>query len=156
MDVMWPFVLSFLFCLWVFFDARKRRMKSPFRWALGCLLLMIVFVPLYFAKRNLFAGEVREGGTGWNVMKSFALFWTLFMIAVAATAIMAVGQVSNELSSDAERVGARLGAALGIGAIVSLWFFGLVAALVIGLFLKKSSIVETGPTGALAIEKGST
>ena len=147
---MLPWILSFILCVWIFFDARKRRMGSPLRWSLGCFLLLIVFVPLYFAKRNLFPGEVREGGTGWNIVKSFALFWTLFMLAAGISGMIAVSNVTRDTGSGAEHVGATLGAAIGIGAIVSLWFMGLVAALIIGLFLKKGSIVETGPTGALA------
>ncbi len=31
--------------------------------------------------------------------------------------------------------------------LVGLWFFVMIAALVIGLFIKKSSVIETGPTG---------
>jgi hypothetical protein len=40
--------------------------------------------------------------------------------------------------------------AIGMGMIIGLWFVVIVGALVIGLFVKKSSIVEKGPTGALA------
>jgi hypothetical protein len=36
--------------------------------------------------------------------------------------------------------------------IMGLWIVVLVGALAIGLFLKKSSIVENGPTGTLAHE----
>jgi len=43
-----------------------------------------------------------------------------------------------------------IGATIGLGIIFLLWFIFLVVALVLGLFLKKSSIVEKGPTGPLA------
>jgi hypothetical protein len=36
--------------------------------------------------------------------------------------------------------------------LMGLWFFVMVGALVIGLFVKKTSIIEKGPTGALALE----
>ena len=126
---MWYWVLNIAIALWVFFDARSRKMDKPVLWAIGTCLLMIVVIPFYFAKRSLKAGEVREGGTGWNVTKSFAIFWTLFMFIAGVTD----------------------GTAMGIGMIFGLWFVVIVGAFVIGLFLKKSSIVEKGPTGALAL-----
>ena len=56
-------------------------------WPAATLVLGPVVLPVYFVKRNLKAGEVREGGTGWNVIKNFALFWTL-TVAVGAIAGM--------------------------------------------------------------------
>lgn len=70
---MWYFVLYLAFAVWVFADAKKR-MNHPMGWPAATLVLGPVVLPVYFAKRNLKAGEVREGGTGWNVIKNFALF----------------------------------------------------------------------------------
>lgn len=60
--------------------------------------------------------------------------------------MMAVSNVVNKASSGAEQAGAAIGTALGMGMIIGLWFVVIVGALVIGLFFKKSSIVEKGPT----------
>jgi len=57
---------------------------------------------------------------------------------------------SQKAGSEAEQAGAAIGATLGLGMIFGLWFIVLVGALVLGLFLKKSGIVEKGPTGPLA------
>ena len=65
--------------------------------------------------------------------------------------MMEAGDAVNKASSSAEQAGAAIGTVIGIGMILGLWFFVIVGALVIGLFLKKSSIVEKGPTGALAM-----
>lgn len=149
---MWYWILNIAIALWVFFDARSRKMDQPVLWAIGTCILMIVVIPFYFAKRPLKHGEVREGGTGWNVTRAFAIFWTLFMFVAGVAGMVAAGDVVNQASSSAEQTGAAIGTAMGIGMILGLWFIVMVGALVIGLFLKKSSIVEKGPTGALALE----
>lgn len=149
---MWYWILNIVISLWVFFDAQSRKMDQSVLWGIGAFFIMILVVPFYFAKRSLRDGEVREGGTAWNVIKSFAIFWTLLMFVAGIAGMMAVGSVVNNASSGAEQAGAAIGSAIGMGMIIGLWFVVLVGALVIGVFLKKSSIVEKGPTGALAQE----
>jgi hypothetical protein len=146
---MWYFVLYLAFAVWVFTDAKKR-LNHPVGWPAATLVLGPVVLPVYFAKRNLQAGEVREGGTGWNVIKNFALFWTLTVAAGVMAGMVNAGQVADRATTQAQKAGAALGASLGMGMIFVLWFVVLAAALILGLFLKKSSIVEHGPTGPLA------
>ncbi len=55
-----------------------------------------------------------------------------------------------ETADEFESAGVAIGAGLGIIFIAGLWFCGTVGALLIGMFLKKSTVVEKGPTGALA------
>jgi hypothetical protein len=38
--------------IWVFFDAARRRLPRPFRWAMGTVLLLAVVFPWYLARRN--------------------------------------------------------------------------------------------------------
>jgi hypothetical protein len=147
---MWYLLLNIVIALWVFFDARSRKMGGEsVLWSIGTVFMIILLIPCYFAKRPLKDGELREGGTAWNVIKSFAIFWTLTMFVVGVGGMIAVNGITSHAASDAEQAGAAIGTALGLGMIMGLWFVLLVGALAIGLFLKKSSIVEKGPTGAL-------
>lgn len=147
---MWYFVLYLIFAVWVFIDAKKAPQSSGglARRDLGARSSGTL--PVYFAKRNLQAGEVREGGTGWNVIKNFALFWTLTVAVGVVAGMVNAGQVADRATTQAQKAGAALGATLSMGMILVLWFLVLAAALILGLFLKKSSIVEHGPTGPLA------
>ncbi|MFZ4791911.1 MAG: hypothetical protein ACOYMW_13645 [Candidatus Competibacteraceae bacterium] len=80
----------------------------------------------------------------------FALFWTLTMAVGAIAGMVNAGQVADRATTQAQKAGAALGATLGMGVIFVLWLVMLAAALILGLFLKKSSIVEHGPSGPLA------
>jgi hypothetical protein len=135
--------------IWVFLDAKKRGNNAP-AWGIATFIIGVIVAPYYLAKRYLLAGEIREGGVAWNVMRYFAIFWTLTMILLAIGALGAVSSDMPRYGSDAEMAGYAIGTTIGIGMILALWFIVLVAALVLGLFLKKSSIVEKGPTGPLA------
>jgi hypothetical protein len=147
---MWYWILNIIIALWVFFDAKGRKVEQPIYWAIGAFFFMILAIPFYFAKRPLKEGEVREGGTAWNVIKSFSIFWTLTMFVAGVAGMWSAGEVVNSASSGAEQAGAAIGTAIGISMVLGLWFAVLIGALVVGLFLKKSSIVEKGPTGRLA------
>lgn len=146
---MWFFLLWLGFAIWVFFDSKNRRTNKGALWAVGALFAGVVVLPIYFAKRNLYAGEVREGGTGWNTVKVFALYWTITMFVAGIAGMGAASRVVSDASSSAEQAGAAIGSMLGLGLLIGLWFAVLVGTLVIGLFLKKSSVVENGPTGEL-------
>ena len=143
---MWYLVLNFVVAVWVFFDARSRRMNQSLLWAIGTIFLMIFVIPFYLAKRPLKEGEMREGGTSWNVIKNFAIFWTLSMFVAGLLGVIVVVDVSAYTDPFA-----AIGTAIGLSMIFGLWLVVMVAALLIGLFLKQSSNVERGPTGALAL-----
>ncbi len=44
--------VQILSSLWVFFDARQKRLPKPFHWGLGTLFLWIVFFPWYLVRRK--------------------------------------------------------------------------------------------------------
>ena len=148
---MWYWILAMLVGSWVFADARSRKMGEPILWALGTVILMMIVLPFYFAKRSLRAGEVREGGVAWNVIKSFAIMWTVLMFVSGLIGLGATGALVSSASSGAERAGAAIGTMLGLGMIVGSWLIVLVGAVGVGLLVKKASIIERGPTGALAL-----
>lgn len=149
MAASWYFLLYAIVAAWVFFDAKKRG-NNALAWAVATFLIGVIVAPYYLAKRYLLAGEVREGGVAWNVLRYFALFWTLTMAIVTIGAMGAVSSSMPTSGNQYEEAGAVIGATIGIGMILTVWFMVLVAALVIGMFLKKSSIIEKGPTGPMA------
>ena len=149
---MWYFILFGLLALWVGFDASRRKLGAAkvILWAIGTLLLGVIVVPIYLAKRSLKANQVREGGLAWNLLKNFALTWTVLMIAISISALGAAA--STNPGSDAEAAGAAIGVGLVFIILAVVWFFPMVGAIVLGFFLKNSAIVERGPTGPLAQE----
>ena len=118
-------VLGLPFSIWVFFDARTRKNHSLGWSFLTFILGPFIALPLYFAYRNLKAGEVREGGTVWNIIRNYTLSWTVFMI----------GMVFITLAS---------GAAEFIVAVFIVWFFVTFCMLVFGFFIKQSGVIERG------------
>jgi hypothetical protein len=149
---MWYLVLYGVFALWVLFDSIDRKLGGvSVLWTLGTLLLGPLVLPIYMAKRPLKNGEVREGGTGWNVLKNFAIFWTVLMAIVGVYTMVKVSAVASALDngSDAAKAGAGIGILLGMGFLAVVWFLPTVGVAVLGFLLKKNSIIEKGPTGPL-------
>jgi len=144
------FLLYGLFALWVLFDGLSRRMGvSAALWAVGTAVLGPIILPIYLASRPLKRSEVREGGKAWNVLKNFAILWTIVMAIATVAGMLAVTKGTSELSSDAARAGVGIGMALGMAFLAAVWFFPTMGAALLGFLLKKNSIVETGPTGPL-------
>jgi hypothetical protein len=147
-------ILFGLFALWVLWDGLSRKMGfAAVLWTLGTAVLGVLIVPVYLAERPLKRGEVREGGTAWNILKNFAILWTLVMICISIKTLMTVSEQTSHLTSDAERAGAGIGMALGMGMLGALWFLPTIGAAGLGFLLKKNSVVETGPTGTLVGEE---
>ncbi len=142
----WWWVSAFI-GVFVLLDALRRTKGQGWSflgWAVGTLLLCPIIAPIYFAKRPLKPGEVREGGTAWNILKNFALTWTILMAIVTVVSLSSMSEHVSTLRSDAERAGAAVGTMLGLGMFGAIWFFPMFGALVLGFFLKQSSVVEKG------------
>src|SRR5215216_1015501 len=79
---MWYIIIFGLLTLSVAFDASRRKLGAAktILWAIGTFLLGVIVVPIYLAKRPLKVNEVREGGLAWNLLKNFALTWTILMV----------------------------------------------------------------------------
>ena len=145
---MWWILVTICLGIWAIKDAKARKEESQLLPRLTFVFGTLV-LPIYLAKRNLKEGEVREGGMAWNVLKNFALYWTITCIVWVIYALCTVGSMNP--ADEYEAAGAAIGTGIGIMMIGGLWFIGTVGAVILGVFLKKSSIVENGPTGALAI-----
>ena len=149
---MWYFIIFGVLALYVIIDGSSRKLEvvKTVLWAIGTFLLGVVVLPIYIAKRPLKANQIREGGFAWNVLKNFALTWTILMVAISISAIGAA--TGTPVNSDAEAAGTAIGVGIVIVILAVVWFFPMVGAIVLGFFLKNSAIVERGPTGRLAQE----
>ena len=149
---MWYLIIFGLLTLYVAIDGSRRKLGAgkTILWAIGTVLLGVIILPIYIAKRPLKVNEVREGGLAWNLLKNFALSWTLLMVAISISAISAAAQ--TDMGSGAEAAGSAIGIGIVVVILAVVWFFPMVGAVVLGFFLKNSAIVERGPTGPLAEE----
>jgi hypothetical protein len=123
---------------------RKLGIAPAVLWGLGTFFIGVIVMGFYIAGRPLKANEVREGGYAWNVVKGFAVTWSIFIVAIGISAVSAASQTSADTAAN-----------VGLGAVLILpvvWFFVMVMALVLGYFLRNPAIVERGPTGPLAQE----
>jgi hypothetical protein len=139
-------IVAGLVALWVFWDARQRRPgASAFAWAIGTLLVPFIALPLHLALRPLKAGETRRGGRPWNLLKTFALTWTILMLAVGVSTAMELRAGVSEQVTEADKSIYAFASLLGLGLLALYWFLPTVGALVLGILLKNSA-VERGPT----------
>jgi hypothetical protein len=142
-----PFVAGvFLLCsIWAYRDAGLRG-NAALKWSVATVLLGPLTLPFYLSSRNLREGEVREGGRAWNVLKHFAIYWTATIAIATLSGLSGVSDTAAQASSDAEKAGVAIGATIGLGLMFFLWFLPFVGSVLLGLLLKKSAIVERGPT----------
>jgi len=146
--LLWFFGLC---AVWVLIDGwRRRALGLGIFYGAASILLAPITIPIYLTRRPLKAGEVREGGVVWNILKNFVVVWTLLILVAALAGLFASGQALQKPMSQAEQAGAGLGIIVGLGLWAAAWFFPVLGALVFGLLLKKNSVVERGPTGPLA------
>ena len=137
------FLLNAAIGIWMNFDGKKRRFPVLL-WCVSVIIFGPLVFPIYLAKRPLLHGEIREGGTLWNILKYFALFWTVYLLAAWIVGVSSASQLDP--STDGEKAAAGFGILIGTGFLFVMWFFPMLSALILGLFLKKNSIVEHGPT----------
>ena len=146
------FAIAIGFAIWTIIDSRKRG-KLAWGYAIGsALLLWWIVLPFYFAGRKLLPGETREGGYGWNACKFFLLFWSLLLGYCLALGMVNVSEhLEGRQMSAASEAGAAIGVGLGLGMYFCLWVGVAIPTLVIGLLLKKSSVVEKGDDASAPI-----
>lgn len=144
------FLISGGFAIWVTMDSKKRGKLEWSHAILSFLLLWWACLPFYLAGRKLLAGETREGGYGWNVCKYFILFWSLLIGYCFLGGMMNLSDhLSQKEMNDAQTAGAAIAIGLGSGMFFCLWIGVVIPVGIIGLLMKKNSVIETGtPNGA--------
>jgi hypothetical protein len=113
--------------LWVLLDARQR--KASASWVIVVAIAGPAGLAGYLAFRPLRAGESREGGRAWQLLSRFSVWWT------ALLAFAALWNLAMPFSDFA--------------GLAVLWGLPALAAIVVGLALKRASLIEHGPTGLL-------
>lgn len=141
----WYLIVFGIIAVWVVVDS-LRRGAEPQRVVLygaGTLVLGPVVAPYYFASRPLTSGEVRQSNFAWNALKYFAVFWTVFMLAIAIPAIFRAGNAVPAPDADV----AATGVTLVFVTMIVIWLMPFVGSLALGQALRDTSAAERGPTG---------
>ena len=145
---MWYLLLNMCFALWIFTDARRRKMDFAELWGAASLVLMVVVVPFYISRRPLKRGEVREGGAVWCFSKWFALLWTVLMVSAAVAGKIATSHAVDKAAGNAEGTGTAILAGFGFILILGVWLVVLASVVAMG-FHHRTHVTELGPTGPL-------
>lgn len=139
------FLISGGFAIWVTMDSKKRGKLEWSHAILSFILLWWACLPFYLAGRKLLAGETREGGYGWNVCKYFILFWSLLLgYCFLGGMVNLSDHLSQKEMNDTQTAGAAIAIGLGSGMFFCLWIGVAIPVGIIGLLLKKNSVIETG------------
>jgi hypothetical protein len=133
-------VLIIAITVWEMFDAHSRRDPNPISNAILTLLIFPIGFPWYLATRNLRPTETREGGAWWNFFKYFIILWTISCV------MWAVDSCYSAITPEGDRATQGLSLILGGGFMFLTWLVVTIVALVLGLVLKKNSVIERGPT----------
>lgn len=131
-------VVAALLALYVAYDATRRESPRAGQWVALTLIGGALVMPFYLAGRRLRPGEIRSGGFGWNVCRYFALTWSLFVGAGFFAGCLAWSETYNGST------GAAIGTVIGAGFWFGIWFMGTAVALLLGLMLRNSAVVERG------------
>lgn len=141
----WYLIVFVIVAAWVIVDSVRRgaQPQQVVLYGAGTLLLGPVVAPYYFASRPLGSGEVREGNFAWNALKYFAVFWTVFMLAISIPAVLRAGASAPAPEADVTTTGVTL---VAVSAIV-IWLMPFVGSLALGRAVRDASTSERGPTG---------
>lgn len=130
---------------WVYLDTAARGVRNPIAWAIIVPISWIFMLPVYLARRPLVAGEVRTGGTSWNLLRAFAATYAV------GTALLALRYVRPALFGLVWTIAARNSAVMASSQVVGILLLialPAVLALGVGMLLRKPT-TEVGPTASL-------
>jgi hypothetical protein len=136
--------LSIAVTLFVLWDTARRGIARV-RWAIGSALAWPVVLPAWMCMRPLRTGEVRRGGRAWNLLRYFALAWTLLWGAHLAVTVGVGAVVAGTSESKSDRdAGLSMVVLLG-GMYLVIWLVPALGALLLGALLRRSDQIERGP-----------
>lgn len=137
---------------WVYLDTAARGVRNPIAWAIIVPVSWTFMLPFYLARRPLLAGEVRTGGTWWNLLRAFAATYAV------GTALLVLRYFRPALFGLVRTIAARnsaVMASLQVVGILLLIALPAVLALGVGMLLRKPT-TEVGPTASCtAVTPGS-
>jgi len=130
---------------WVYLDTVARGVCNPIAWAIIVPISWIFMLPVYLARRPLVAGEVRTGGTWWNLLRAFAATYavgtSLLLLRYHRPALLGV------VWSIAAGTSAVMASLQFVGTLL-LIALPAVLAFAVGMLLRKPT-TEVGPTASL-------
>lgn len=87
--------------------------------------------------------EVSDRTIFGKIVKWLFILFNLFMIFALFRGCAATNEVIMNAQSEAERAGAGIGTALGIGALLMLWVMGDIIIGIVVLLTRRKKIIET-------------
>ncbi len=126
-------------CIWVYQDAQRRQLASPWVWSALVAVLGPLGIAIYWAKRPLFSAEFRVGGYAWVMTRSFVVAMTAWIGMFGAVTLIWL----STLVPMALIVAIVLSLGVVLAAAWSLMAFLLL--LTVWLF-RDGSRIEQGPT----------
>ena len=140
---MWYFITG-LICAVLIWLNNKERNAPIVKYIVISILFPQLGYGLWQAEKPLIGNEERYGGKGWNIMKWFAIFHTIFCVIWAVYGLVVGSDVASKTNDDFGRAGAVIGTGLGIIMIMMVWFGGVLGSLILGLILKKPIVEKAG------------
>jgi hypothetical protein len=130
---------------WVYLDTKARRICNPIAWAIIVPISWIFMLPVYLARRPLVAGEVRTGGTWWNLLRAFAATYAV------GTALLGLRYLRPALFGLVWTIAAGNSAVMASSQFVGvLLLIALPAVLALGVgMLVRKPTTEVGPAASL-------
>jgi hypothetical protein len=90
--------------VWVFFDALRRRIPRPLRWAVGTMLLLIVIFPWYLARRKTPQSSVPFVEAEVGPVARFLLFVLLFFFLASLIFYIVKGPLPGTTPPSAPKI----------------------------------------------------
>lgn len=130
-------------------DARKRKASYFWIWTLGGAVAGLFLLPVWWALRPLWPGEVRRGGTPHLLLKHYALVWLVAGLLSIVLALALGIYESQQAGTESEAGWVVLSSGLEVIGSGCYWIVPSVLAYVAAVFARED-VVERGPTGPLA------
>jgi hypothetical protein len=137
-------LFNLLLAAWVYYDARTRGARKPL-FAAG---LTLVWGPLglgfWASDRPLAGGELRAGGAGWTMARTFAIAWTVLLPTIVALVVPDIRDRSVVPGSLGGQFGVPLASLL---VSLAIWLPPLAIALGLGAMVRFRGPAEAGRPG---------